>query len=78
MTIGVHPHIECLFNLCNRTADRHNHAIGWGIGHGKTIGPDEIDHRLIILRRGGKLFGELFDAEKLMIIGTGRIIETAQ
>ena len=78
MLIIVHPHIESFFNLCHRAADGHNQAIRGPVGHGKSVSLGEIDYRLVILRRGAELLGELIDAEKMMVIWAGWGIKLAQ
>ena len=78
MLIVVHPHIEGLFDLRHRAVDRHHQAIRGRVGHGETVGLGEIDHRLVILRRGAELPCELIHAEKMTVIGAGGVIKLAQ
>ena len=67
--------MKSLFDLRHRAVDIHDQAIGRRIGHGKTIGLGEIDHGLVVLRRGAELFGELSDREKLAVVGAGWVRE---
>src|SRR5271167_1804836 len=78
MLIDNHRHMECLFNLRNRTIYIHKQAVRRRVGYRKSIGFGEIDHGLVILLRGAEAFRELSYRKKLMVIRGGGVVEPTQ
>src|SRR5262249_9730348 len=53
-------------------------AIRGRAAYSEAVGFGEIDHRLIILRRRPKCFGELGHAEEMAVVGAGWVVKPAQ
>ena len=78
MLIIIHPYMERRFYLRNRSTNGHNQAVGRRVTHGEATSFSESRHRLIVLGCGTELPGELFDTEKVTIVGAGWVVEPVQ
>src|ERR1700722_14657 len=75
MLVDIHLHVKSFFDLGYGSVDIDKQAIWRRVSDSKTIAFGELNYGLIIVDGWSEGFGELRYAEKMTVIGAGRIIE---